>query len=148
VADRGKSRQDPQPIRNLLRRQRCAALSDATREGAAQRGARLQAVDASLSARAPERDSSPVPALARAVGDVRTVHTARLCEVCGATVTGRRAGRVCSPRCRIARWRQTRADETVATVARLHAENATLRQRVAELERLVGQLKCRLWPTA
>jgi cell division protein FtsB len=41
----------------------------------------------------------------------------------------------------------TRARETVATVAWLHAENATLRQRVAELERLVGQLKRRLWPT-
>jgi hypothetical protein len=39
-----------------------------------------------------------------------------------------------------------RARETAATVARLHAENATLRQRVAELERLVGQLKRRLWP--
>jgi hypothetical protein len=31
-------------------------------------------------------------------------------------------------------------------MARLHAANATLRQRVAELERLVGQLKRRLWP--
>jgi hypothetical protein len=28
------------------------------------------------------------------------------------------------------------------------AENAVLRQRVAELERLVGALKGRLWPTA
>jgi hypothetical protein len=82
------------------------------------------------------------------VGDVHTVHTARLCEVCGVAVTGRRAGRVCSPRCRIARWRQARAEETAATLARLHAENATLRQRVAELERLVGQLKRRLWPMA
>jgi hypothetical protein len=42
----------------------------------------------------------------------------------------------------------TRASETAATVARLHAENAALRQRVAELERLVGQLKRRLWPSA
>jgi cell division protein FtsB len=32
-----------------------------------------------------------------------------------------------------------------ATVARLQTENARLRQRVAELENLVGQLKTRLW---
>ena len=50
-------------------------------------------------------------------------------------------GRVCSSRCRIACWRRTRADETAAEVARLHAENAALRQRVGELERLVGQLE-------
>jgi hypothetical protein len=56
-------------------------------------------------------------------------------------VTGRRAGRVCSPRCRIARWRQTRTEATAAELARLHTENATLRQRVAELERLVEPLK-------
>ena len=74
------------------------------------------------------------------MGDVRTPHRARLCEVCGAAITGRRAGRVCSPRCRIARWRQARAEATAATLARLHTENATLRQRVVELERLVGQL--------
>jgi hypothetical protein len=59
-----------------------------------------------------------------------------------------RRQRVCSPRCRIARWRQTRAAETTAVISRLHAENATLRQRVAELERLVGKLKRRLWPGA
>jgi hypothetical protein len=35
-----------------------------------------------------------------------------------------------------------------AEVARLHAEPAALRQWVAELERLVAQLKRRLWPTA
>ena len=39
-----------------------------------------------------------------------------------------------------------RDQETAATLARLHAENAALRQRVGELERLVGQLKRRLWP--
>jgi predicted nucleic acid-binding Zn ribbon protein len=94
-----------------------------------------------MSARGPGRESSPVSRPARAVGDVRTPHTARLCEVCGAAVTGRRAGRVCSPRCRIARWRQMRADEAAATLARLHTKNGTLRQWVAELERLVGQLK-------
>jgi hypothetical protein len=55
---------------------------------------------------------------------------------------------LCSARCRIARWRQARAVETAAEVARLQAENAALRQRVAKLERLVGQLKRRLWPTA
>jgi predicted nucleic acid-binding Zn ribbon protein len=104
-------------------------------------GTPLTALDASLSAPAPERESSPVSAPARAVGGVRTPHTARLCEVCGAVVTGRRAGRVCSPRCRIARWRQTRTEATAAELARLHTENATLRQRVADLERLVGQLK-------
>jgi hypothetical protein len=47
---------------------------------------------------------------------------------------------------RITRWRQARAQETAAELARLHTENATLRQRVAELERLVGGLKRRLWP--
>jgi predicted nucleic acid-binding Zn ribbon protein len=104
-------------------------------------GTPLTAVDASLSAPAPERESSPVSAPARAVGGVRMPHTARPCEVCGAAVTGRRAGRVCSPRCRIARWRQARAEATAATLARLHTENATLSLRVAELERLVGQLK-------
>jgi hypothetical protein len=56
-------------------------------------------------------------------------------------MTGRRPQRVCFPRCRIARWRQTRAETTAATLARLHAENAALRQRVGELEHLVGQLK-------
>jgi hypothetical protein len=40
------------------------------------------------------------------------------------------------------------ARETAATVARLHAENTAFRQRVAELERLVGQRERRLWPTA
>jgi hypothetical protein len=59
-------------------------------------------------------------------------------EVCGVAVTGRRPGRVCSPRCRIARWRRTRAGETAATLARLQAENTALRRRVAELERLVA----------
>jgi hypothetical protein len=38
--------------------------------------------------------------------------------------------------------------QPTATLARLLAENAALRQRVGELERLVGQLKRRLWPTA
>jgi predicted nucleic acid-binding Zn ribbon protein len=85
---------------------------------------------------------------ARAVDDVRTPHTARLCEVCGRPLTGPRPQRVCSPRCRIARWRQTRADATAATLAQLHAENTALRQRVSELARLVGQLKRRLWPGA
>jgi hypothetical protein len=51
---------------------------------------------------------------------------------------------VCSPRCRIARWRQTRAEATAATLARLQAENTALRRRVGELERLVGTLKGRL----
>jgi uncharacterized protein involved in exopolysaccharide biosynthesis len=58
----------------------------------------------------------------------------------------RRPQRVCSPRCRVASWRALRAQETAATLARLLAENAALRQRVGELERLVGQLKRRLWP--
>ena len=44
---------------------------------------------------------------------------------------------------------QTRAPrETAAEVARVRAETPPLRQRVGELERLVGQLKRRLWPTA
>ena len=97
VADRGRSRRDTQPIRNLLRRQRFAALSDAKREGAARRGARLQAVDASLSPPASERDSSPIPTPARAMGDVHAPHTARLCEICGLPLTGRRPQRVAVP---------------------------------------------------
>jgi predicted nucleic acid-binding Zn ribbon protein len=68
--------------------------------------------------------------------DVRTPPAAGLCAVCGHPLTGRRPQRVCSPRCRIARWRQTRAAETAAVLTRLHADNAALRQRVAELERL------------
>jgi hypothetical protein len=35
---------------------------------------------------------------------------------------------------------------TTTTLARLQTENVALRQRVGELERLVGQLKRRLWP--
>ena len=64
--------------------------------------------------------------------------------VCGRPLTGRRPKRVCSPRCRIARWRQARAEATAATLARLHTENTALHQRVGELERLVGALKGRL----
>ncbi len=103
-------------------------------------------VGASLSAPTPGGESSPVSAPARAVGSVRTPSEAGLCAVCGRPLTGRRPQRVCSPRCRIACWRQTRARETAAEVAGLHAETVALRQRVAELERLVGQLKRRLWP--
>jgi hypothetical protein len=68
--------------------------------------------------------------------------------VYGRPLTGRRLQRVRCTRCRIARWRQMRTRETAAEVARLLAENAALRPRVGELERLVGQLKRRLWPTA
>jgi Phage integrase family len=89
---------------------------------------------------------SPEPNVAP--GGVRTPLEPGLCAVRGRRLTGRQPQRVCSPRCRIARWRQTRARETAATIARLLAENAALRQRVGELERLVGQLKRRLWPTA
>jgi hypothetical protein len=71
---------------------------------------------------------------------VRTSLDPGLCEVCGHRLTARQPQRVCSPRCRIARWRQTRAGEAAATLDRLLAENAALQQRVAELERLVGQL--------
>jgi hypothetical protein len=41
-------------------------------------------------------------------------------------------------------WKQARALEIAATVAPIHSENTALRQRVAELERLVGALKGRL----
>jgi hypothetical protein len=58
---------------------------------------------------------------------------------------GRRA-QICSPRCRVARWRQTRALETAGEIARDQTENSVLRQRVAELERLVDRLKGRLAP--
>jgi hypothetical protein len=81
-------------------------------------------------------------------GAVRTPLAASLCEVCGHPLAGRRSPRVCSRRCRIARWRQARAAAHAAELAQLHAENAALRQRVGELERLVGQLKRRLWPSA
>jgi hypothetical protein len=49
---------------------------------------------------------------------------------------------------RIIRWRARRDQETAATLARLHAENAALCQQVGELQRLVGRLKRRLWPQA
>jgi hypothetical protein len=76
-----------------------------------------------------------------APGGVRTPSGAGLCEVCGVAVGGPAGRARLLPRCRIARWRQAHAEETAATLARLHTENATLRQRVAELERLVGPLK-------
>jgi hypothetical protein len=88
----------------------------------------------------------PMPDLAP--GDVRTPPEAGLCAVCRRPLTGRRPQRVCSPRCRVAYWRALRAQETATTLARLLAENAALRQYVGELERLVGQLKRRLWPQA
>ena len=74
---------------------------------------------------------------------------AGLCDVGGRPLTRpRRPKRVCSPRCRIARWRHARDVQRAVEVARLHAENATLRRRVGELERLGGQLKSHLWPGA
>jgi predicted nucleic acid-binding Zn ribbon protein len=79
-----------------------------------------------------------------APGGVRTLLAPGSCAVCGRALTGRRPQRVCSPRCRIARWRQARAEATATTLARLEAENTALRQRVGELERLVGALKGRL----
>jgi hypothetical protein len=63
---------------------------------------------------------------------------ARLCEVCGAAITGPGAPGRSASRCRIARWRRTRADETAITVTQLFTETAALRQRVAEFERQVG----------
>jgi predicted nucleic acid-binding Zn ribbon protein len=83
-----------------------------------------------------------------APGGVRTPPEAELCAVCARPLTGRQPQPVCSPRCRIIRWRARRAQETAATLARLLAENAAWSRRVAELERLVGQLKRRLWPQA
>jgi hypothetical protein len=79
-----------------------------------------------------------------APGSVRIPLPIGLCEVCNHPLTGRQWQRVCSSRCRIARWWQARAEATAATLARLHIENATLRQRVAELERWSGSSKCRL----
>jgi hypothetical protein len=81
-------------------------------------------------------------------GDVRTLPEAGLCAVCGRPLTGRRPQRVCSPPVSHRPLASDAAGEAAATVTRLQAENAALRQRVAELERLVGQLKRRLWPTA
>jgi hypothetical protein len=79
-----------------------------------------------------------------APGGVRTLLGPDLCAVCGRLLTGRRPQRVCSPRCRIARWRQVRAEATATTLARLQAENTALNQRVGKLERLVEALKGRL----
>jgi uncharacterized membrane-anchored protein YjiN (DUF445 family) len=42
--------------------------------------------------------------------------------------------RFCSTACRVAVWRKTRT----ATLARLETENAMLRHRITELERLLG----------
>jgi predicted nucleic acid-binding Zn ribbon protein len=67
------------------------------------------------------------------------------CAACGQPIEHGRASQVCSPACRTARWRQIRVAETAATIALLQTENAMLRQRVVELEHLVGQLKTRLW---
>ena len=47
-------------------------------------------------------------------------------------LTGRRPQRVCSSRCRVARWRQTCDHATAAKLAQFRAENATLRQRVRD----------------
>jgi predicted nucleic acid-binding Zn ribbon protein len=120
---------------------------------------RIPARDADARALVRELCASGAPASAQAGGfaspmpdatppDVRTPLDAGLCAVCGRSLSGRQRQRVCSPRCRIIRWRARRAQETAATLTRLLAENAALRQRVGELERLVGQLKRRLWPTA
>ena len=43
-------------------------------------------------------------------------------DVTASVVTGRCPQRVCSPRCRIARWRQARVEATAATLADLQAE--------------------------
>ena len=96
-------------------------------------------MNASLSAPAPERDSLPLSPPWR-VPWMTYVRRTRPVGVrsAGPPSTGRRAGRVCSPRCRIARWRQARVAAHAAELAQLHAENIALRQRVAELERLVG----------
>jgi predicted nucleic acid-binding Zn ribbon protein len=79
-----------------------------------------------------------------APGEVRTPPAPGSCVVCGQPVAGRR--QTCSPRCRVAQWRRAREREHAATLARLLAENTALRQRIGELEHLVGQLKRRLWP--
>jgi predicted nucleic acid-binding Zn ribbon protein len=75
--------------------------------------------------------------------DVRTPPAPGSCVVCGHPVAGRR--QACSPRCRVAQWRTRRAQDTTATLARLLAENAALRQRIFELEHFVGHLKDRLF---
>ncbi len=56
--------------------------------------------------------SSPGPAPEVVPADVRTPPDPGLCAVCGRRLTGRRAQRVCSPRCRVAYWRALRAQET------------------------------------
>jgi predicted nucleic acid-binding Zn ribbon protein len=71
-----------------------------------------------------------------APGDVRTPPAPGSCVICGRPVPGCR--QTCSPRCRVAAWRRDRAREHTATLAQLLAENAAFRQRVGELERLVG----------
>jgi hypothetical protein len=76
---------------------------------------------------------------------VRMLSRPRRCEVCGQALGEGRTGRVCSPKCRTARWRQARTQAHATTVAYLQTENTQLRHRVAELEHLVAQLKTRLW---
>ena len=65
----------------------------------------------------------------------------------GRPLSGRRQQRVCSPRAASPAGGR-RATASARPKSPGSTENAALRQRVAEFERLVGQLRQRLWPVA
>jgi predicted nucleic acid-binding Zn ribbon protein len=103
-------------------------------------------------------DGSPEPGAAP--DPIRTPLPGPCCPVCGVSLGGR-AARVCSPRCRTARYRQQQADQAALVVATLQArvaeleaecqtlrpqaaENVSLRRKVAEQAALFANLK-RQW---
>ena len=144
VAERGRSRHGPEPIRNRRvrpverRAERTAIIwTMRVRPGLMSQGARVNAALARQRPRPSVRSPPHSPEPNVASDDVRTPLEPGLCAVCG-PLTGRRPQRVCSPRCRVAYWRALRAQETATTLVQLLAENAALRQRVTELANLVG----------
>jgi hypothetical protein len=67
------------------------------------------------------------------------------CEACRQPLRSRRATRFCSPACRTMAWRRARTRAITAAITQLQLENVAFRQRVGELEHLVGQLKTQRW---
>ena len=102
------------------------------RPGLMSQGARVGAALARHRPRPSVRVSPHSPKPNFASGDLRTPPEAGLCELRLPPGRPSVAARL-SPRCRIARWRETQARESTAEMARLLAENAALRQRVTEL---------------
>jgi hypothetical protein len=98
----------------------------------------------------PEPAASPVPWPEVPAASVRALVGARLCPACGVGLTGRQRS-ACSARCRRARSRQRQTATTAVEfatlwdrVAELDAENAVLRQQVAELTQMFVNVK-RQW---